>query len=77
MHKWNQTHASWTLQIGSNDYSTPGAIATAAVPSHFYQSGHSITDIELIPLELQPKLSPYKVEVKLFHQMVLPVRTNV
>ena len=33
------------------------ANATAAVPSHFNQPGHSITDMELIPLELQPTLS--------------------
>ena len=31
--------------------------STAAVPSHLNQSGHSITDIELIPLELQLTLS--------------------
>ena len=33
------------------------ANATAAIPSHFNQPGHSITDMELIPLELQPTLS--------------------
>ena len=33
------------------------ANATAAVPSHFNHPGHSITDIELIPFELQPTLS--------------------
>ena len=33
------------------------ANATAAVPSHFNQPGHSIADIELIPLELQATLS--------------------
>ena len=33
------------------------ANATAAVPSHFNQPGHSIVDMELIPLELQPTLS--------------------
>ena len=31
--------------------------ATAAVPSHFNQPGHSIADMELIPLKLQPTLS--------------------
>ena len=30
------------------------ANATAAVPFHFNLPGHSITDIKLIPLELQP-----------------------
>ena len=33
------------------------ANATAAIPSQFNQPGHSITDMELIPLELQPTLS--------------------
>ena len=33
------------------------ANATAAVPSHLNQPGHSIADMELIPLELQPTLS--------------------
>ncbi|CAH3144304.1 unnamed protein product, partial [Porites evermanni] len=33
------------------------ATATAAVPSHFNQPGHSIADMELILLELQPTLS--------------------
>ena len=33
------------------------ANATAAVPSHFNQPGHSIEDMELILLELQPTLS--------------------
>ena len=34
------------------------ANATAAVvPSHLSQPGHSIADMELIPLELQPTLS--------------------
>ena len=33
------------------------ANVTAAVPSHFNQPGHSITDMELILLELQPTLS--------------------
>ena len=33
------------------------ANATAAVPSHFDQPGHSIADINLIPLELRPTLS--------------------
>ena len=33
------------------------ANATAAAPSHFNQPGHSIADMELIPLELQPTLS--------------------
>ena len=32
------------------------ANATAAVPSHFNQPGHSIADMELIALELQPTL---------------------
>ena len=32
------------------------ANATAAVPSHFNQPGHSIADMELILLELQPTL---------------------
>ena len=31
--------------------------ATAAVPSHFNQPVHSIVDMELISLELQPTLS--------------------
>ena len=31
--------------------------ATAAIPSHFNQPGHSVTDMELIPLELKPTLS--------------------
>ena len=31
--------------------------ATAVVRSHFNQPGHSIADMELIPLELQPTLS--------------------
>ena len=31
--------------------------ATAAVPSHFNQPGHSIADMELILLELRPTLS--------------------
>ena len=31
--------------------------ATAAVPPHFNQLGHSMADMELIPLELQPSLS--------------------
>ena len=30
------------------------ANATAAVPSHLNQPGHSIADMELIPQELQP-----------------------
>ena len=30
------------------------ANAAAAVPSHFHLPGHSITDMGLIPLELQP-----------------------
>ena len=33
------------------------ANATAAVPSHFNQPGHSIADMELIPLEFQPTFS--------------------
>ena len=33
------------------------ANATAAVPFHFYQPGHLIADMELIPMELQPTLS--------------------
>ena len=33
------------------------ANATAAVPSHFQPAGHSIADMELILLELQPTLS--------------------
>ena len=33
------------------------ANATVAIPFHFNQPGHSITDMELIPLELQPTLS--------------------
>ena len=33
------------------------AIATVAVSSHLNQPSHSIADIELIPLELQPTLS--------------------
>ena len=33
------------------------ANATAAVPSHFNQPSHSIADMELILLELQPTLS--------------------
>ena len=33
------------------------ANATAALSSHFNQPGHSIADMELIPLELQPTLS--------------------
>ena len=33
------------------------ANVTAAVPLHFNQHGHSIADMELIPLELQPTLS--------------------
>ena len=33
------------------------ANATAAVPSHLNQPGHSIADMELILLELQPTLS--------------------
>ena len=32
------------------------ANATAAVPSHFNQPGHSIANMELIPLKLQPTL---------------------
>ena len=33
------------------------ANATAAVPSHLNKPGHSIADMELMPLELQPTLS--------------------
>ena len=33
------------------------ANATATVPSHLNQPGHSIADMELIPQELQPTLS--------------------
>ena len=34
------------------------------LPSHFNQSGHSIEDMELIPLELQPTLNMSRHKVR-------------
>ena len=40
------------------------ANATAAVASHFNQPGHSIADMDLIPLELQHTLSMSRLKAR-------------
>ena len=44
-------------QATNNPLHANATAAVRAVPSHFNQPGYSITDIKLIPLELQPTLS--------------------
>ena len=44
-------------QATNNPLHANATAAVRAVPSHFNQPGYSITDIKLIPLELQPTLA--------------------
>ena len=44
-------------QVTNNPLQANATAAVRAVPSHFNQPGHSIADMKLIPLELQPTLS--------------------